>query len=901
HFLLEEFIGGGGMGVVFRATDTTLGRTVAVKVVASHEMTEDALRRFRNEAQSAARLDHPNVARVYFVGEDKGWNFIVFEYIEGVNVRDLVVRNGPLSVTDTIKITLQICDALEHASQRDVIHRDIKPSNILIMADGRAKLVDMGLARLRQVESAGEDLTESGVTLGTFDYISPEQARDPRNTDVRSDLYSLGCTVFFMLTGQPPFPNGTVLQKLLSHSSDAPPDPRENRPDLPEDLIGIVLKLLAKSPGQRHQTPRLLSSDLILLADRLGLTDVRAHANVWIAPTEQRPSLLRQHLPWVVPVAALVLIAMATQWWDSRSHSSSFPTPNLIGNAQPAVRTSDNHSPDQQRTGELAQPRDTKTAPGPAAPPGGSSDEGKPAVQDKPASDQESAADPGATGGAAAVANDQGSVPSPAPETERTNGKPGNGRPKPDASNGQTDPPSGASVPGTGPGNAAAVPASAAPLNHRVLIVADQEVTDWQGNAIVVSSLREAIEQAMILNQVDEIHLHFNGIRYSPPIDCDLTALAGRTLTIRAADGCAPIVAFRAATEDTARMPRTAMIRVRGGHLNWLDTDFFLDLPPGIGENLRASLFQLDAIDRIEFRRCSFSIHDADRANPTSPRSLAFLEFVGTSPVTAFSAQGDALPVYMPTVWLEQCIARGPATFIRSERAGPFLLSWEHGLFASTERLVEVGGTTVEPRWEHGRVTLFFRRLLSAADQGICLLTTGPTAPYPLGLAANCYDCLFATAVSEAGVPLYRLRGGVPSSDETNLIDIGGNNNYYKNTTVVLRVEPDADADPNGAVRQYAFDQVQSPEDAPWFHEKSPQPATIFAWPQPVKTIDGQTWLDFVPPGLGDGPFTRILGIAPSLFRPLPDFSAEFSDAATSPTPPPATNAPTKQPGATGN
>ena len=153
HFQLEEFVGGGGMGAVFRATDTMLGRTVAVKVVSRDETNEETLRRFRNEAQSAARLDHPNIARVYYVGEDKGWNYIVFEYIEGVNVRDLVEHNGPLSLEDAIKYTLQMAEALDHASQRDVTHRDIKPSNILIMIDGRAKLVDMGLARLHQVES----------------------------------------------------------------------------------------------------------------------------------------------------------------------------------------------------------------------------------------------------------------------------------------------------------------------------------------------------------------------------------------------------------------------------------------------------------------------------------------------------------------------------------------------------------------------------------------------------------------------------------------------------------------------------------------------------------------------------------------------------------------------------
>ncbi|MDP6466997.1 MAG: serine/threonine-protein kinase, partial [Pirellulaceae bacterium] len=236
HFELEEFIGGGGMGAVFRAVDNTLGRTVAVKVVSNESTDEETLRRFRNEAQSAARLDHSNIARVYYVGEDQGWNYIVFEYIEGVNIRDLVEHKGPLLPEEAVSYMLQVAEALDHASERDVVHRDIKPSNVLVMPDGRAKLVDMGLARLHHVDSPANDLTATGVTLGTFDYISPEQARDPRCADVRSDLYSLGCTLYYMLTGMPPFPEGTVLQKLLSHSSDPPPDPRELRPEIPDEI-----------------------------------------------------------------------------------------------------------------------------------------------------------------------------------------------------------------------------------------------------------------------------------------------------------------------------------------------------------------------------------------------------------------------------------------------------------------------------------------------------------------------------------------------------------------------------------------------------------------------------------------------------------------------------------------
>ena len=222
--------------------------------------------RFQNEAQSAARLDHDNIARVYYVGEDRGLNYIVFEFIEGVNVRDLVESKGPLPLADAVSYTLQVADALAHAAERNVVHRDIKPSNLLITPAGQAKLIDMGLARLREVDAAAADLTASGVTLGTFDYISPEQARDPRNTDVRSDIYSLGCTFFFMLTGRPPFLGGTMLQKLLQHQADQPPDLRQFRPELPEDVNRILRKMLAKDPHHRYASPMELVNDLLWVA-----------------------------------------------------------------------------------------------------------------------------------------------------------------------------------------------------------------------------------------------------------------------------------------------------------------------------------------------------------------------------------------------------------------------------------------------------------------------------------------------------------------------------------------------------------------------------------------------------------------------------------------------------------
>ncbi|MBN1590756.1 MAG: serine/threonine protein kinase, partial [Pirellulales bacterium] len=218
HYEVLEYIGGGGMGRVFLAQDTELGRRVALKVLLREQAADtETLLRFRNEARSAARLDHENIARVYHVGEDQGLPYLIFEFVEGPTIRAVVEQQGPLSLGQALSYTLQVANALVHVAEQGVVHRDIKPSNIIITADDRVKVIDLGLARIQQDEQSGSDLTASGVTLGTFDYISPEQARDPRIVDTRSDIYSLGCAFFYMLAARPPFPEGTVLQKLLQH------------------------------------------------------------------------------------------------------------------------------------------------------------------------------------------------------------------------------------------------------------------------------------------------------------------------------------------------------------------------------------------------------------------------------------------------------------------------------------------------------------------------------------------------------------------------------------------------------------------------------------------------------------------------------------------------------------
>ncbi len=296
------------------------------------------------EARSAARLDHPCIARVYYVGEDRGLRYIVFEYIEGTNVRDLVATNGSLSIADTLSYSIQISDALTHAWQRNVVHRDIKPSNILITAAGQAKLVDMGLARLHEVQAADAeaDLTATGMTIGTFDYIAPEQARSPRDADTRSDIYSLGCTMFYMLTGRPPFPGGTPLQKLLSHQGDQPPALTSLRPDIPQSLALVVGRMLAKQPELRDQTPADLTTALLKVTDQLGVG--RPGMATTLAPAGgDSPLLWHRHLPWVAPILLLLAgaLAMATLWHPA-DPPTNFDVSPLVTPEVPAAEVLEN-------------------------------------------------------------------------------------------------------------------------------------------------------------------------------------------------------------------------------------------------------------------------------------------------------------------------------------------------------------------------------------------------------------------------------------------------------------------------------------------------------------------------------------------------------------------------------
>jgi serine/threonine protein kinase len=320
HFELLEPVGVGGMAAVIRARDTQLDRTVALKVLPP-EMAADPenVRRFHQEARSAAKLDHENIARVFYCGEDQQLHFIAFEFVEGENLRALMERRGRLPVPEALHYMLQIATGLAHAAARGVVHRDIKPSNIIITPNGRAKLVDMGLARMSETQT-DEGLTHSGVTLGTFDYISPEQALEPRAADVRSDIYSLGCTFYHVLTGHPSVPEGTAAKKLHHHQHEPPLDPRQLNTDIPDEVAAILARMMAKDPNLRYQRAEHLVQHLLLAAQNIGPTaSAQPHGVLFVDAPLPDPPRTRPLL--VVGLAAMILFV--TIWLLGRTGKTS--------------------------------------------------------------------------------------------------------------------------------------------------------------------------------------------------------------------------------------------------------------------------------------------------------------------------------------------------------------------------------------------------------------------------------------------------------------------------------------------------------------------------------------------------------------------------------------------------
>jgi serine/threonine protein kinase len=303
HILRQ--LGQGGMGQVFLAEQVSLKRKVALKLLRPETANNPtALARFQKEAEAVARFTHANIVQVYQIGQVEGLVFMALEYVEGRNLREYLARKGPPDALLALSIMRQVAGALQRAGELGLVHRDIKPENILLTRKGEVKVADFGLVRCLSEDSPGLNLTQSGVTMGTPLYMSPEQV-EGKLLDCRSDIYSFGVTCYHMLAGQPPFTGENAFEVAFKHVRHEAVPLEQLRPDLPEGLCALVGKMMAKDPGQRHQTGRELLRDIIKVREGLsGLTAAvpTYGANVELVPASELRGLSDDTL--TVPAAA---------------------------------------------------------------------------------------------------------------------------------------------------------------------------------------------------------------------------------------------------------------------------------------------------------------------------------------------------------------------------------------------------------------------------------------------------------------------------------------------------------------------------------------------------------------------------------------------------------------------
>jgi serine/threonine protein kinase len=311
RYELEELCGSGGMSSVYRARDTLLDRNVALKILHEHYTDdEEYVERFRREARAVAQLSHPNIVTVIDRGEDGGRQFIVFEYVSGENLKELLTRTGPLPIRRAIELALQVARGLAFAHEHGLVHRDVKPQNVLLNGEGEAKVTDFGIARSLDVEHG---MTQTGTVLGTSNYIAPEQANG-RPVEQRTDVYSLGVVLYELLTAEVPFPGENFVAVAMKHINEPPPSILERRPDAPLRLAAAVERALAKRPQERFPTMAAFADELERCLAELGTPDAE---RTLIAPSpilrQSRPRRVRtgRRSRWPLIVSALLLIGAA--------------------------------------------------------------------------------------------------------------------------------------------------------------------------------------------------------------------------------------------------------------------------------------------------------------------------------------------------------------------------------------------------------------------------------------------------------------------------------------------------------------------------------------------------------------------------------------------------------------
>jgi serine/threonine protein kinase len=340
-YVLLERLGRGGMGHVYKAQHRLLKRVAALKIIGRARSGCDAAarRRFRREVEAAGRLRHPHIVTTYDAGICRGRPYLAMEYVEGVDLQRLVESSGPLTIDLACEIVRQTAEALHHAHERGLVHRDIKPSNLMLASPGiNVKLLDLGLAHLTDSDAILDEADEA--LCGTPDFMAPEWGHDPRRANVRGDLYSLGCTFYFLLCGRVPYPGGSGTEKLLRHCLDEPAPLPQLRPEVPPPVAAIVQRLMARDADRRYGTGAAVAADLAALSFT-PLTTTKEEKIEAPSPSSSRPRAARFSLAALTAILLGVAAAGGARWMASpstttpstRSQRSVGPAPAVGGSS----------------------------------------------------------------------------------------------------------------------------------------------------------------------------------------------------------------------------------------------------------------------------------------------------------------------------------------------------------------------------------------------------------------------------------------------------------------------------------------------------------------------------------------------------------------------------------------
>jgi hypothetical protein len=347
-------LGKGGMGAVYKARHVELGKVVALKVLPAAQVCEANVARFKHEVRAIGRLEHPNIVAAYDAGEHRGVRYLVMALVDGIDLERLVDRRGPLPVADACELARQAAAGLQHAFEQGLVHRDVKPHNLMLARDGAVKVLDMGLAR-SFADATAETLTASGTMLGTADYLAPEQWDSPHAADTRADIYGLGCTLYHLVAGHPPFEKyRSVLRKMEAHQRVPPPPITGPRPDAPAELAAVLDRMLAKDPADRFASPAEVvealmplaaGADLGRLIEAAGAAAASPASPAAVTPgpaalkttqsRRDRPSARRYALPVAAAVVGLAALAVSLLWPGSGGTPGGGPAPGPAPAAQP--------------------------------------------------------------------------------------------------------------------------------------------------------------------------------------------------------------------------------------------------------------------------------------------------------------------------------------------------------------------------------------------------------------------------------------------------------------------------------------------------------------------------------------------------------------------------------------